>query len=99
MTEMTRKTKLAIIFCAIGAAIGIGVTIAMVYDQGVVAMFQRLVGGEEDDSSYPNSEPTLGYLSHYKAILAVGEEGTFIAIPSLENLHIHLNGNLAMVLP
>jgi PKD repeat protein len=79
MTEMTRKTKLAIIFSAIGAAIGIGVTIAMVYDQGVVAMFQRLVGGEEDDSSYPNTEPTLGYLSHYKAILAVGEEGTFDA--------------------
>jgi hypothetical protein len=43
-------------------------------------MFQRLVGGEQDDdSSSLNSEPTLGFLSRYKAILAVGEGGTFSA--------------------
>jgi hypothetical protein len=79
MTAMTRKAKLAIIFSAIGATVGIGVTIAIVYNQTVGAMFQSLAGGKEDDSSYPNTEPTLGYLSHYKAILAVGEEGTFDA--------------------
>ncbi|MGH9926194.1 MAG: PKD domain-containing protein [Nitrososphaera sp.] len=78
MTEITRKAKLAIIFSAIGAAVGIGVTIAIVYNQTVGAMFQSLAG-EEDDSSYPNTEPTLGYLSYYKAILAVGEEGTYEA--------------------
>ncbi|HJU34136.1 MAG TPA: PKD domain-containing protein [Nitrososphaera sp.] len=38
------------------------------------------MGGEEDDNFSPlNSEPTLGYLTHYKAILAVGEEATFDA--------------------
>jgi hypothetical protein len=81
MTAMTRKAKMAIIFSAIGAAAAIGVTIAIVYNQTVGEMFQRLVGGEEEDASNSlNSEPTLGFLSHYKAILAVGEEGTYSAV-------------------
>jgi PKD repeat protein len=81
MTAMTRKAKLAIIFSAIGAAVAIGVTIAIVYNQTVGEMFQRLVGGEgEDASNSLNSEPTLGFLSRYKAILAVGEEGTYSAV-------------------
>ena len=80
MTAMTRKAKLAIIFSAIGAAVAIGVIIAIVYNQTGGEMFQRLVGGEEEDASNSlNSEPTLGFLSRYKAILAVGEEGTFSA--------------------
>ena len=81
MTAMTRKAKLAIIFSTIGAAVAIGVTIAIVYNQTGGEMFQRLVGGEEEDASNSlNSEPTLGFLSHYKAILAVGEEGTYSAV-------------------
>jgi PKD repeat protein len=82
MPAMSRAAKLAIIFSAIGAAVGIGVTIAIVYNQTMGEMFQRLVGGEknDDDSSSLNSEPTLGYLSRYKAILAVGEEGTYSAV-------------------
>ena len=81
MTAMTRKAKLAIIFSAIGAAVAIGVTIAIVYNQTGGEMFQRLVGGEEEDASNSlNSEPTLGFLSHYKAIRAVGEEGTYSAV-------------------
>ena len=81
MTAMTRAAKLAIIFSAIGAAAAIGVTIAIVYNQTVGEMFQRLVGGEEEDASNSlNSEPTLGFLSRYKAILAVGEEGTYSAV-------------------
>ncbi|HEY6757464.1 MAG TPA: PKD domain-containing protein [Nitrososphaera sp.] len=81
MTAMTRKAKMAIIFSAIGAAAAIGVTIAIVYNQTVGEMFQRLVGGEEEDASNSlNSEPTLGFLSRYKAILAVGEEGTYSAV-------------------
>lgn len=81
MTAMTRKAKLAIIFSAIGAAVAIGVTIAIVYNQTGGEMFQRLVGGEEEDASNSlNSEPTLGFLSRYKAILAVGEEGTYSAV-------------------
>ncbi|MDQ4014376.1 MAG: PKD domain-containing protein [Thermoproteota archaeon] len=75
---MSRVSKLAIIFSAIGVAVGIGVTIAIVYNQGVGAMFQPLVGGEDDDSNNFDEEP-LGFLSHYKAILAVGEEGTYDA--------------------
>ena len=65
MTAMSRVAKLAIIFSAIGAAIGIGVTIAIVYNQ-------------TDSNQFDEEEP-LGYLSYYKAILAVGEEGTFNA--------------------
>ena len=81
MTAMTRKAKLAIIFSAIGAAVAIGITIAIVYNQTGGEMFQRLVGGEEEDASNSlNSEPTLGFLSRYKAILAVGEEGTYSAV-------------------
>lgn len=77
---MSRAAKLAIIFSAIGAAVGIGIIVAIVYNQTWGLMFQRLVGGEQDDdSSSLNSEPTLGFLSRYKAILAVGEEGTFSA--------------------
>lgn len=79
---MTRKEKLAIIFSVIGAAaVGIGITIAIVYNQTMGAMFHRLVVGEEEDDANRdlNSEPTLGYLTHYKATLTVGEEGTFDA--------------------
>jgi hypothetical protein len=80
MPAMSRAAKLAIIFSAIGAAVGIGIIVAIVYNQTWGLMFQRLVGGEQDDdSSSLNSEPTLGFLSRYKAILAVGEGGTFSA--------------------
>ncbi|MFL6522907.1 MAG: PKD domain-containing protein, partial [Nitrososphaera sp.] len=82
MTTMTRKAKLAIIFGAAGAAVGIGVIIAIVYNQTMGAMFQRLTGKEDDSSSSSlNSAPELGFLSRYKAILAVGEEGTYDASP------------------
>ena len=79
MTAMSRQAKLAIIFGAIGAAVGIGITIAIVYNQTMGEMFQRLAGEEDDDSSNLNSLPTLGFITHYKAILAVGEEGTYSA--------------------
>jgi len=80
MPAMSRAAKLAIIFSAIGAAVGIGIIVATVYNQTWGLMLQRLVGGEQDDdSSSLNSEPTLGFLSRYKALLAVGEEGTFSA--------------------
>jgi hypothetical protein len=79
MTAMTRKAKLAIIFSAIGAAVGIGVTIAIVYNQSVVALFQRIAGQDGDSNQFDEEEP-LGFLTHYKAILAVGEEGTYDAL-------------------
>jgi hypothetical protein len=80
---MTRRAKSAIIFGAVGAAaaVGIGITIALVYNQTVGEMFQHLTGKDDEDSSSDslNSAPELGYLSRYKAILAVGEEGTYNA--------------------
>lgn len=78
MTAMSRVAKLAIIFSAIGVAVGIGVTIAIVYNQTVVAIFQRIAGQDGDSNQFDEEEP-LGYLSYYKAILAVGEEGTYNA--------------------
>jgi PKD domain len=79
MTAMSRTVKSVIFFSAIGIAVGIGVTILIIYNQTVGAIFQRLAGEGDDDSSHLNSEPTLGFLSHYKAILAVCEEGTYDA--------------------
>ena len=79
---MTRRSKSAIIFGAVGAAaVGIGITVALVYNQTVGEMLQPLTGNDDEDSSSDslNSAPELGYLSRYKAILAVGEEGTFVA--------------------
>jgi hypothetical protein len=60
-------------------------------------MFRRLAG-EEDDSSQVAKDYTLGYSTRYPGDLTVGEEGTYMLMPSLENRHFRLNGNLAMVL-
>lgn len=84
MPAMSRTTKLAITFSAIGIAIGIGITIVTVYNQNLGLMFRPLAGGDDADnndytSSQGNEEPTLGFITHYKAILAVGEEGTYSA--------------------
>jgi PKD repeat protein len=79
---MTRRAKSAIIFGAVAAvAVGIGITIALVYNQTMGELFQRLTGKDDEDSSsgYSNSAPELGYLTRYKAILTVGEEGTYNA--------------------
>jgi PKD domain len=78
---MTRRAKSAIIFGAVGgaAAVGIGITIALVYNQTVGEMLQSLTGKDDEESISLNSAPELGYLTRYKAILAVGEEGTYDA--------------------
>ena len=82
MPVMSRTTKLAITFSAIGVAIGIGITIVVLYNQTGASMFQSLAGGVNNNdyvSNQDNEEPTLGFITHYKAILAVGEEGTYSA--------------------
>jgi hypothetical protein len=78
---MTRRAKSAIIFGAVGgaAAVGIGITIALVYNQTVGEMLQSLTGKDDEESIRLNSAPELGYLTRYKAIVAVGEEGTYDA--------------------
>jgi len=57
MTAMSRVAKLAIIFSAIGVAVGIGVTIAIVYNQTVVAIFQRIAGQDGDNNQFDEEEP------------------------------------------
>jgi hypothetical protein len=78
MTAMSRSVKLVIFYSAIAIAAGVGIIFIM-YNQTLGTMFQPSAD-EESDSSYGGgggggSVPTLGYLTHYKAILAVGEEG------------------------
>jgi hypothetical protein len=79
MHAMSRTAKLKIIFSAIGAAVAIGITIAIVYDQTGGLMFQRLAGEQGDDSSQFDKGYTLGYQTRYSGILGVGEEGTYYA--------------------
>jgi PKD domain len=72
---VSRTTKLAIIFSAIGAAaVGISVTLVMVDDQSR-GMPERPVMESSDNNllRYPSFE----YIAKYKATLAVGEEGEF----------------------
>jgi PKD repeat protein len=79
MIAMSRTVKSAIFYSAIAIAIAAGVGI-IVYNQTLGTIFQRTADEEEEGSSYlGGSVPTLGFISHYKAILAVGEEGTFSA--------------------
>jgi hypothetical protein len=75
---MPRATKSVITFSAIGAAVAIGITIALVYNQTVGSMFQRLAGEGDDSSQFPK-DYTLGYSTRYPGELAVGEEGTYYA--------------------
>lgn len=75
MIVMSRTTKLAIIFSAIGAAaVGISVTLVTVANQ-TREMFERPVmeSGDNNLLHYPSFE----YVAKYKATLAVGEEGAF----------------------
>jgi PKD repeat protein len=84
MTAMSRSVKSVIFYSAIAIAAGVGIIFIM-YNQTLGTMFQPSAD-EESDSSYGGgggggSVPTLGYLTHYKALLAVGEEGTYDAHP------------------
>jgi hypothetical protein len=80
MTAMSRTVKSIIFFSGVGIAVGIGVTVLIVYNPTVGTMFFQGTADEENGSSYPGgSVPALGYLTYYKAILAVGEEGRFDA--------------------
>ena len=83
---MSKTAKMAIIFGAIGAIVGVGATIAILNSQPMGSMLQGLAGGKSnyDNSNYysnnqDNTAPKLGFITHYKAILAVGEEGAYSA--------------------
>ena len=81
MTAMSRTVKSIIFYSAVGIAIGIGVTILIVYNSTVGTMFFQSTADEEDSGSSNGggSVPELGYLVHYNARLPVGEEGPFDA--------------------
>jgi hypothetical protein len=68
---MSRTLKLAIIFSGIAIAIGITIILATGYNKILAGLF---LGAVSEDKGY-----TLGYSTHYPAILAVGEKGTYTA--------------------
>lgn len=83
MTAISKGTKFAIIFGAIGIAVGVGITLAVVDNQTEGLVFQRLVE-DSDDNPFLNPSFLKTYNdvrtgAHYKTRLAVGEEGFFIS--------------------
>ncbi len=86
---MTTRVKSAVIFGMIGAAVGIVTTIAILYNQPVGSMLQGLAGGGGGENKYDNANyysnnqdnavAKLGFITRYKAILSVGEQGSYFA--------------------
>jgi len=80
MIPLSKGTKYAVIFGAIGIVVGIGITLLIVDNQTEGLVFQRAV---EDDNPWNdpayieeyNENPRTG--AYYKTRLAVGEEGFF----------------------
>jgi hypothetical protein len=82
MTAMPRTVKSAIFYSAIGIIAVVGIMLFVVANQTLGTIFRGTADEEESGggSSYlGGSEPNLGYLINYNAIIAVGEEGTFDA--------------------
>jgi PKD repeat protein len=79
MTVMSRTLKSALFFSAIGIVAGVGIILIVGYSQIMEAIFQRTADEENGGTNLGGSVPTLGFLTYYKAILSVGEEGTFEA--------------------
>jgi hypothetical protein len=71
MIAMSRTQRLAMIFSAIAITIGISIVLATGYTKILPGLF---LGAATQDKGY-----TLGYSTHYPAILAVGENGTYTA--------------------
>jgi hypothetical protein len=83
MIAMSKGTKIAIVFGAIGVAAGIGITLFIVDQQTQGLVFQRPV---EDDNNPWNDPAFLATYNenvrtgaYYKTRLAVGEDGFFIS--------------------
>lgn len=81
---MAKGTKFAIIFGAVGIAVGVGITLVIVDNQTEGLVFQRAVDEGDDnpwnDPSYLKSyNENIRTGAHYKTRLAVGEEGFFIS--------------------
>ncbi len=80
MINMSKGTKIAIIFGVIGIAVGIGITLIVVNNQPEGFVFQRAI---EDDNPWNdpafiekyNENVRTG--AYYKTKLVVGEEGFF----------------------
>jgi hypothetical protein len=82
MIAMSKTTKSAIFYSAIGIAVVVGIMFFIVDNQSLATIFQRTSDEESGGSdSLGGSVPALGYLTYYKANLAVGEEGTYDTLP------------------
>jgi hypothetical protein len=81
MIAMSRTIKSVIFYSAIGIAAVVGIMLFVVNNQTLGTIFlQRASDEEKGSGTYSGgSASTLGYLIHHKAIMAVGEEGTFDA--------------------
>lgn len=81
---MSSSKKFAIIFGAVGIAVGIGFTLLVVDNQTEGMVFQR-VSEDNDDNPFLNPSFLEKYNENvrtgakYKTTLAVGEEGYFIS--------------------
>ena len=84
MIALSKGTKYAIIFGAIGIAVGIGITL-MVVNQTEGLVYQRLVSEEDDGNPWNDPRFIESYNknvrtgAYYKTRLAVGDEGFFIS--------------------
>jgi hypothetical protein len=67
MTTISRTAKLEIIFSAIAIAVGIGITLATVYNQTLAGIFHRATS-EDNDNNNPSFDTTFGFTAKYKTI-------------------------------
>jgi PKD domain len=78
MVAMSRTAKSAIFYSIIGIAIGIGLILLLVDIEILVGLFQIGVS-EDNNNNNPSDDRPFRYRTFYKAILAVGEGGTYAA--------------------
>jgi hypothetical protein len=83
MTAMSKGTKMAIMFGAIGVAVGIGITLFVVNNQTEGVVFQRAVDEGDapwnDPLFFKNYQETIRMSSAYHSKYAVGEQAKFTA--------------------
>jgi PKD domain-containing protein len=81
MTATSKGTKFAIIFGAIGVAVGIGATLAFIQTREGDEIQQHLVGDSliSGDEGYAKLKGVVRPAIYHESMLAPGEEGIFYA--------------------
>lgn len=80
MTAMSKGTKSAIIFGAVGIAVGVGITLVVVNNQTEGLVFQWAVEDDnpwDDPAFFEKYNENVRTGAYYKTKLAVGQEGFF----------------------